>query len=407
MNFPMDDSATLLLAPHEAPASRIAAEGGPVRADYLYNFEELGLSDKSVFGAEHSVVSLEFELPADTRFEEGEEFVLSLDFAYGANLEPDSVVNIVVNGQFQRAIPLKNQNGEVNPDYMVLIEATALKPGMNDISFEVELSARQEGHCVSRNLRHLAFVLKGSSTIRLPAASQLAVLPDLSLMSETAYPYSGIETAPFAIVAADTDSHTLAAVWLLAAKLGQVHGALFTEQEFAIENVPKDKNVLLVGASQGLKHRLPSELRLSSRSRAVTAQLISGATDLPKALPTRSLGENGLIVSGETAPGSELLLTVVTAESPERLLVAVNNLVEPAHWSQLSGGAAIWRDHPATFVSQDPADVFFAGTADAQSRVKVASGRAPWLWVLTFGVLLFVMASILALLARYMRSRID
>lgn len=407
MNFPMDDTAELLLAPNETPAPQISAQKGPVRTDYLYSFDSLGLPDTSVLGAEHAGVNLNFELPSDTYFEEGEEFELALNFAYGANLEPTSVINIVVNGQFQRAIPLKNSNGEVNPGYMMLIEATALKPGVNNISFEVEMSAKQEGYCANRSLRHLAFVLKGSSTIRLPASSQLAVLPDLSLISETAYPYSGIEDASFAVVAADTDSRTLAATWLLSAKLAQLHGALFTQTEFAIEDVPEGKNILLVGASQGLKHRLPAELRLSSRSNVVTAQLISGATELPKAISARSLGDNGLVVSGEMLPGSELLLTVVTAQTPERLLKAVNNLVEPAFWSQLDGGAAIWRDHPATFVSQEPVDVFFAGTANSQIRVKVASGRAPWMWVLMFGVSLFAMASILALLARYMRSRID
>ncbi|MEZ6001267.1 cellulose biosynthesis cyclic di-GMP-binding regulatory protein BcsB [Hyphomonas sp.] len=407
MDFPMDDAPELLLAPYDVPAAGVPAVTGPVGVDRTYRFSELGLGDTSVFGVEHKAIELEFELPADVHFEEGEEVELALDFAYGAHLEPSSVINILANGQFQRAIPMKNANGEVNPGYVMLIEATALKPGLNRLAFEVELSARQEGHCVSRSMRHLAFVLKGSSTIRLPAAERLAVLPNLALVSETGYPYSGLESRSFAIVASDSDSATLAATWLMAAKLGQLHGAVFTDADYAIGEVPKQQDALLVGATGGLSRRLPAELRLSSRSQTVAAQLVSGAVDLPQALSVRTLGQNGLIVAGETAPGTGRLLTVVTAQTPERLLVAVENLVEPAFWSQMSGGAAIWRDHPATFVTQAPADVFFAGTADATTRVRMMSGRAPWAWVLGIGVLLFAMATLLAGLARYMRSRID
>ena len=407
MDFPMDDARQLVLAPVEVPLVRTRAETGPVETGHTYRLSELGLQDTSVFGQEHARIDLSFELPADVYFEEGQEIELSLDFAYGANLEPSSVINILVNGQFQRAIPMKNANGEVNPGYVLLLDATSLKPGENRFAFEVELSTQQEGHCASRSLRHLAFVLKGSSTLKLPPTEQLAVLPNLSLVSETGFPYSGLESEPFVIVAADTRSPTLAATWLLSAKLGQLHGAVFSDTEFALGDVPKSKNALLVGASSELGRKLPAELRLSRRSETVTAQLISSSAELPDRLSSRTLGQTGLIISGETSPGSERLLTVVTAQTPERLLKAVEYLVQPAFWSQLEGGAAIWRDHPTSFVSQEPADVFFAGTAGADTRVRVASGRAPWAWILGIGALLFAMASLLALLARYMRSRID
>ena len=406
MNFPMDDVKKVVLDPIDIPSPPLIARKGPLKSDHVYAFRELGLKDQSVFGQDHASTDLIFDLPVDNHFEEDAEVALSLDFAYGAGMEPGSVMNILVNGQFRRAIPLKNPDGEVNPGYVVSLDAMDLKPGVNRITFEMEMASHTEGRCVARSLDHLAFVLMGSSTIRIPPASHLAELPDLSLMASGGFPYSGVDIAPFAIVAADSEPETLASVWLLAARLGQMHGALFTEAAFAIDTVPEGMHVLLVGSGPDLKRKLPADLRLSDRSRAVTARLISGSAEQLDVLTSRSLGANGLIVSGESPTSPHALLTVVTAQDPEHLFQAVQSLVRPDHWSQLTGGAAVWRKHPATFSSQPARDVFFVGDASASERVRSASRRAPWAWVLAFGTLLFVLATLLAFLARYMRSRI-
>lgn len=405
MNFPMDDEKVVILDQIDIPAPPLIARKGVLQADHVYRFADLGLMDQSVLGQDHATLDLSFDLPADNHFEEDAELPLSLDFAYGAGMEPGSAINILVNDHFRRAIPLKNPDGEVNPGYVVSLEAKDLNPGANRIRFEIELASHVEGRCVARNLDHLAFVLMGSSTVGIPPASHLAELPDLSLMASSGFPYSGIGTEPFGIVAADSQSETLASVWLLAAKLGQMHGALFTEATFGIDTVPEGMHVLLVGSGPDLKRKLPSDLRLSDRSRTVTARLISGSAEQLDVLTARSLGANGLIVSGESPSSRHELVTIVTAQDPSHLFKAVEYLVQPAHWSQMSGGAAVWRAHPATFASQPATDLFFVGDAKASERVKTASRRSPWAWVLSFATLLFVLASILALLARYMRSR--
>ncbi len=400
-NFPLSDTASLILSPDEVPKGNLMARKQTLRTDAKYTLKDLGLANASVLGKEHGEASLSLDLPADIRFRDKAEILLSLDFAYGAGLDDKSVVNILINDQFQRAIRLTNPDGEVTPGYEIGIPAAAFRPGQNRIRFAVEMSTGAAGECAARNTRHLAFILKDTSTLTLPPADQYVELPNLALLSEAGFPYTGAGTQPVSIRATDTGSDTAAAVWTLTARLGQIYGTVFTDASFGFGLDLPEAHTLIVGARPDLKGFLPAELNMSNL-------LSDGAADgFTRNVSTIDLGENGLLIEGESPQAPGRLVTVLTAETSEQLLVSTRALVQPSHWSQLQGGAAVWREHAATVVTQAPGPGFKIGSMRPAEKARMTSGRAPWGWIISIAAVLFALAAALALIARYMRDRIN
>lgn len=400
-DFPLSDTNAMVLAPTEVPTGAILPNKQLLRSDAKYTFRDLGLGNASVLGKQRGEVGLEFELPADLRFRAKSEVLFSLDFAYGAGLDDKSVVNIVVNNEFQRAVRLTNPDGEVTPGYQIRLSTAALRPGRNRVDFQVELSTEAEGECSTGSMRHLAFILKDTSTMTLPPAEQFIELPNLELLSEAGFPYSGLQANKFAILATDTDSYTAAAVWTLGAKLGQIHGAVFTDTDFGFGLVLPDAHTLVVGARTSLDGFLPSELSMSS-------DLTGGSIDgFKRDFKTVDLGDNGLLIAGQSPEHPGRLVTLVTAESGPQLVASTRSLVQPSHWTQLKGGSAVWRNNAATIVTQDSSATFEIGNMKPAEMARMKTGRASWGWILTIAAVLFALASGLALIARYMRDRMN
>ncbi|WP_213270634.1 cellulose biosynthesis cyclic di-GMP-binding regulatory protein BcsB [Hyphomonas sp.] len=393
--FPLSATPSAIIKASDVPGA--VASGGrlPLRADSRYVFRDIGLDGAAVLGQEQGSARLSFALPADVRFDADEDAILMLDFAYGAGLDDRSVVNILVNGAFERAVRLTNSDGEVVPGYEVELPASSLRPGWNSVDFQVELSSPQQGACAAGNARNLAFTLKGTSTLTLPPAGQFAELPNLALLREAGYPFTGLEDAPMTIRAADASAETMASVWTLAARLGQINGTVFTETDFGIGLDLPDANTLLVGARPQLGGFQPLQtLKLPE------------AGGFSRQLNLVDLGDNGLLAGGESPAHDGRLVMVVTAETDAQLLASVRSLVEPSHWSQLNGGAAVWRENAATLVWAQADAGFTLGRSPSVERLRIAGLSGSWAWIFSIATILFAMAAGLALIARHMRKQI-
>ena len=401
--FPLADATSMQISEQDAPRGFALSAHGPLRTGATYTFEQLGLASKSTVGEESAAFDLSFELPADFFAREKDEIILSLDFAYGAGLEPGSVLNLFVNGIFRRAVALARTDGEAASGYELRLPARNFRPGRNTVRLSAELARVQAGACATRNNRNLAFVLDGSSMIQVPNSPSYAELPNLALLSETGFPFSAASTAPFAIRAADHRSETLAAVWTLAAKLGQTHGALFSGIDFDFGAEPAKIHTLIVGARPAVRNLIDGPIRLALNDPKFPDDM-SGA-HLVRLRQLSDLGSSGLIASAENASHRGQLVTVVTAQTSEALLSSVRHLVEPTHWSQLRGSAAVWREDPSTVSVQPVGKSFFSGDASSANRVALQNGQSPWRWVLTLGGLIFAVAVVLAGIAHYMRRR--
>lgn len=395
-DFPLSATSSTIITPTEVPAGTPLPTRRPLRTDARYTFSDLGLESFSVLGQARGDVRMSFSLPAEAHFPDSSEVSLALDFAYGAGLDPTSVINILVNGVFERAIRLTNENGEVVPGYELYIPASLLRRGQNEIAFQVELSSPSKGECIATNPRHLAFTLKETSTLTLPPSSSFVQLPDLALLSETGYPFTGVGGHPMAIRAIEATPETVAGVWTLAARLGQVHGTVFLDADFGIGPDLPDANTILVGARPRLGGLLPDR----RESHAM------GLSGFSRNLDLADLGNNGLLLKDESPSHPGRLLMLVTAETDDQLLTSIRSLVQPSHWSQMRGGEAVWRQNPATLVTREPARTFEVGKQSPIDRMLMSGTGPAWFWIVSLAALLFLMATILAVIARYMRQRI-
>ena len=229
----------------------------------------------------------------------------------------------------------------------------------------------------------------------LPPAAHFAKLPDLALLQEAGYPFTGLEDAPIEIRAADKSPETIASVWTLAARLGQINGTVFTEANFGIGLDLPNANTILVGARPEIGGFLPLQTLTLPHENGFSREL--NLVDL---------GDNGLLIQGESPSHKGRLVMLLTAETDAQLLSSIRALVQPSHWSQIKGGAAVWRQNAATVVSAEADATFSIGEAAARDTARAGIGSS-WGWIGSIAAILFAMAAGLALIARYMRQRMN
>ncbi len=397
-SFPFSASETAQIGPLDAPYAISSARRGPLKPGATYSLATLGFRTATTIGEARATSDVRFELPADYFAREQDEVVLSLDFAYGAALEPDSVLNILVNGIFRRAISLSNPAGEAAAGYEIRLPARVFSPGRNVLRFDAELSKDQAGACAARNDRNLAFVLEDSTLLRLPNTPSYVELPNLQLMAQTGYPYSAVGTNEFSIHAASASDANMAATWTIAAKLGQAHGVQFSSVDFSFGAAPSARDTLLVGARPQLADLLTGRSERSPDNDREDPLLV-------RSLNLSPTGRGGFVLSGENPAQRKTLLTVVTAANDAALLDSVRELVSPTHWTQLRGEGAAWRSNPSSVTTFAATNTFQTGDISGADRVAYENGRAPGRWVFLMGALLFGIAIALAFVGRFMRQR--
>ena len=165
-----------------------------MRPAETYRFSDLGFATKTVRGSVPVRFKLNFTLEPDLYEPESANVELLLNFAYGANLRADSATSIYLNGEFNQAIRLDNQNGAVLRDYRIYIPLRDFRPGSNQLTFEVvmvPLITSVGTKCEQQRVNNLLFTLFDSSRIIMPLADHYTAQPDLSLFVHTGFPYSG------------------------------------------------------------------------------------------------------------------------------------------------------------------------------------------------------------------------
>ena len=403
--FPFTDESETMITRADAVSSVLPKDRAPLQTGVAYTFADLGYQTRSVTGQSTARTDIQFSLPVDAYFAADDDVVLSVDFAYGAGLTEDSALNIFVNDVFRSAIPVKNPKGEAASGYKIRIPARAFEGGLNTISLRAELSKEQAGACAARNNRHLAFMVEESSVLRIPRAKRFVELPNLELLSQAGYPYSTTSGEDFAVRVADQSSETIASAWTLLARLGQSEGDVFSDIDIGFGAKPIDEHTLLIGARRALSDAF-AQYPATTMTGAGTPSLMLGSA-LPRAgARAGGLGRNGLLASIENPVADDKLLTVLTARSDQDLIDATRELVSASHWSQLSGTSAAWRQNPATVVTKSDADTFFIGNLETRERVRVVNSRNPWQFIASVALVLFLAATILAWLARFLRTRL-
>ena len=235
-----------------------------------YRFKELRAISGGISNGTEARTGLELNLPADTLPAGGRKVLLELDYTYAQNLAPNSVVNVLVNGNYASMIALNDPRGETVGKHRVLLPVDRFRPGMNTIAFEPMIGSDSSTGCLVRPGAGRSIAISGDSTITIPEMARVASLPDLQLFASGGFPYVGT-TDPragsqrnFEVLLTGSDSGTIGGAWTLLAKLAQTAGHPIAN--FAIG--PKagyQGDVLMIGPTDSLDGRIAADLPPAAR----------------------------------------------------------------------------------------------------------------------------------------------
>lgn len=150
---------------------------------------EFGFRTTTSRGFDARPIRLEFRAPGDYGANIGEFASLKLHLSYGAGLRPDSSVVVKLNNNVVSSIPLNQPSGAEHPRFEVSLPAQFIRPGFNELQFEPVLNG-MAGRCDSIRPEGMTFTLFEDSTLTLPRATRLPVVPDLGRFASGLWPHN-------------------------------------------------------------------------------------------------------------------------------------------------------------------------------------------------------------------------
>lgn len=405
--------------------------GRTLQENHLYSFASLGFHSSTSKGQSVSPPQLDFIMPADFYVDENSQFKLLLHFAYGAQMREDSVLNIWLNKQFFNAIPLKQSTGGIFRRYEVLLPARQLLPGNNTISLEPRMIPFVTGQCSLVNSENLLFTLFEDSILELPDALHFATMPNLQLLSLTAFPYNGLQQGKkFWMYVADHESASIASAWMVLSKLSQ-RGLILNDLPPISFELPSDeqknKDLIAVGVADGLSEELlknapiqpgllgkviqPAFLSFSQSSgmnaqwrglQQIMQKLGLGSVEHPSersgyTLQSMSLGKFSLVSQFQSPWQMDRTVTLFVADSHERLERGIAELIKPEKWGALSGDVVLWQEQMEP-VSRKMGSDYTVGNIGGIDQLGYQLNHHPWIWLSALILLILALAGITLLL---------
>ncbi|RME62175.1 MAG: hypothetical protein D6790_06750, partial [Caldilineae bacterium] len=231
-----------------------AASGGAtrmVRDGASYALSALGLGTREMRGHEDEA-SLEIWMSPSAFSRAPLAVTLRLHMAYAAGLREDSVLNVLVNGHFAKAVPMDNVHGDVYRDYRIRLPWQLFRPGPNRLVFRTVLNPLVTGECKAVIRDNLLMTVYGDSRIEVPALDHFVRMPDLNLLGRAGFPLANNDVQegvkPSVLLATGSNAE-LSASWTLLARLAQLQGSLIEARYVADGEGSDAEQVLLVGAA--------------------------------------------------------------------------------------------------------------------------------------------------------------
>lgn len=426
INFPLPDSQYAQVDGLSLPQKEIFLRNAPVKDAGIYSFRRFGMEKNgSVKGWSTGTFPLEVYMPGDLSPEDGSNVELRLHYSYGAAFRRDSVVNVFVNREFHSAILLDNIRGASLYGQRVYLPVKAFQPGRNIVEIAPKMVPLVTEHCEMIQNENLWFTLYRDSDVVVPKLLRQARLPNLTLFSQTAFPFSAAaDGANLGVQIAGRDSTTVCAAWMLLGKMAQINGSVLHKAELGFRTPTSKKNLIVVGPVDSLPEEIMSgapvnpqevgRLRyLMSTSPEPEATAVGPIQEILEKLrgqPTErrepeqpsvvsmnarsTLLDDTIAISFEHPRFLGQLTTVFTAADPEKLYRGLYNLQDRRYWDNLSGNVAVWGTTPRTLQTARMGPEFVYGVDSAIRRTANEFNSNP----LLFAAIVFVAIGVLAFL---------
>jgi hypothetical protein len=332
-----------------------------------------------------------------------------------------------VNDELVHGLSLNNINGQSYRDYQLRIPARFFKGGTNNLDFAVTMRAPLAGvPCDDIPGSHLVFQLDDSSAIKLPDAGNVAVQPNLVLLSETAYPFARFKSAPSSTIAIPSDDYLDTAL-TLSAKLAQVAQVPLLNVKIATGNdITTEGSVIVLGTPESLTNIEQSEFstaieatkRWSYRLQNNLYNRVRNLTDDQSFKEMRidghtvqesDLGEQAVLTAQAHPVSSQTdTLFIVAAQTPELLQARVEDLVSLSMWGQMAGDFFAWKDGLSPSLIMQVSDKYEVGEADdSWLHLRLWLSNNPWYWLIGFILVVFVVSLLIYLLLKRRNKQVQ
>ena len=427
MNFPFPDAPFTEIAANEIPKFPAYAAERSINVNATYPFTYFGAQTTTLRGMSSGDVSLEMNVPADLFARETSVVELSLHFSYGAALRNDSVLNIMLNDRFENVVHLGDGGGAVYRDYKISIPLRSFRAGRNELTLAPNMTPLVSGKCEIIQDHNLQFTLFDDSTLTVPNAAHYVRMPNLKLLQASAFPFAKQpDGAGFGVHVLANDSRTIAAAWMLTAKLAQVSSVPLYQTTVSFGAPEDERHWLLVGPVGAIDRKLLAEAPLNSKAPFTTplsvnsdegeltwpGRIVRGVVNRFRGGPATSepqmvritqsggFGEYAALMQFESS-AIDKTITIATADNAERLSAGVNQLVQPEFWSQMQGDYTVWRDTPQTVRWQLAGPAYYEGDIGMGGWLEYLFSHNPVFWSALFIILIVG----LALLTRHLLRR--
>ncbi|WP_051228816.1 cellulose biosynthesis cyclic di-GMP-binding regulatory protein BcsB [Paludibacterium yongneupense] len=391
-SLPFPHQAEMTVSGDVRAGAAADSHSGVLQVGSHTRFDALGVANTEMAGEFPPDIELPLELPPDLYAPETAKITLDLNYAVGARMRDDSVINILLNGKLQQAIALDDPHGGMIEHYLVQIPLQNFLPGHNVVTFSPRMHPMSYGSCQSGQSGNLRLTLFGNSTVVLPAASHYVRLPDLALFAKTAFPYAPhVGGGDVGIVLGGTDSDTVGAAWTLLGKLAQQgHRPLWNA--YLTTGAPAaGRDLLFVGTSA----TLPSALRSGA------PWLYAG---VDRSASVARLDGQLLMMQYRSPLSSGYSLTVVTASTAADLWQGSAALVEPGGWGQLAGDVSVFDLATRALSTQRLGPDYTVGKINRFDQIGYVFSQRPWLFAgLSLAAVLILTLLTIKLLRRFRR----
>ncbi len=436
INFPLPDSQFAQIDRLSIPQKDqkdFWLRHAPVKDPGIYSFRQLGMEkNNSIQGWNTGSAQLETYMPGDLSQDDGSNIELRLHFAYGAAFRDDSVLNVFVNHEFQTAVRLDDARGAMHYGHKLYLPVKAFQPGRNVVEIAPKMVPLETNHCMMIQNENLWFTLYRDSDFVVPHLQKKARLPSFTLFSETAFPYSATpDGEDLAVLMAGKDNTTVAAAWMLLAKMAQIGGSVLYRAEISYTPPKGKKDLLVVGPIDTIPDEVmtsapvtPSQLgrmryivNVSPTPEATAIGPIEEILEKLRGVPaersereqpttvemgmTAQMLDDTMAISYESPYARARQVTVFTAKDAATLNRGIFNLQDRRYWDNLDGNLAVWGTDPSTLATARLGPEFIYKVDNPLKRTQNRFNRDPLLFV----TVLFITIAALAVLLRVLLKK--
>ena len=385
-----------------------------VTYDKKYTLKDLDFNTITLKGFNASARDISFRLPADALIKPNLYVDFALNYSYGASLGPGSVINILLNGNHVRAIPLDNVKGELIEGYKLRIPSYLFKPGDNHLRIVAAMIPLNNKSCENLLVENLFLTIFENSTLSFPQLPHFAELPNLELFMLNGFPFTRWPDGKNSVFyLTGNDFTTINAALNLAGMISQINGyPLFGTRVVYTDPKKFDGELIIVGNLAAIPERYRQQAPLKLVGENTVPYLFTRnwseekTVAISKQISTLQPGKGALMEF--LSPFSEgRTVLMMTAVIPHDLETLSNALTETSVQSACTGDLSIVDLEQPEFKVDSllVGKKYISGRSGDVSTIKRYLYFNPWLYYLVTTLALITISLLLFYLLKQFRKR--